>query len=228
MCRFPITASGTEYEVRILLVDRQEIFVQGLRALLLKQPGVEVLVHAGDGHDVARLVRDETPDVVLMGISVAGVNGVEVTRQIVGSVPETKVICLTTRSEARLVEAALDAGASGYVLKDCAFEELMRAIDTVLAGQFYMSPRAATSFVEAFRSRPSMRRESAFSLLTTREREVLQLLAEGNRTAEIADRLSISIKTVATHREHIKRKLSIQSIAGLTKYAIKEGLTSMD
>jgi two-component system secretion response regulator SsrB len=214
--------------VRILLVDRQEIFVQGLRALLESEPGFEVLPHAAEGQRAVRLALEERPDVILIGVSVPGVNGIEVTRQITSELPHTKVICLTARSEAKLVEAALDAGAAGYVMKNGPFEELVRAIRTVRDGQCFMSPGATTSLVEAFRNRPSKDEVSAFSLLTAREREVLQLLAEGHATGEIASRLSISAKTVATHREHVKQKLNIQSIAGLTKYAIKEGLTTAE
>lgn len=214
--------------LRILLVDRREIFVEGLRALLADQPGLEVLSHAGEGQEAVRIAREETPDLVLIGISVPGVNGIEVTRQITKELPDTKVICLTAHSNTKLVEAALDAGASGYVLKDCAFEELVRAICSVRAGHFFMSPGAATSLVQIVRGRSSAEPESAFTRLTPREREVLQLVAEGSTTAEIGDRLNVSVKTVATHRDKIKQKLNIQSIAGLTKYAIREGLTSVD
>jgi DNA-binding NarL/FixJ family response regulator len=151
-------------------------------------------------------------------------NGIEATHRLHSEQPAIKVLCLSMHAEARFVRAALDAGATGYLLKDSAYEELVRAIRAVVAGHVYLSPTIAGIVLEDFKASRSGSASTLFSILTEREREVLQLLAEGSATKEIAERLHISLKTVSTHREHIMEKLGIHSVAGLTKYAIREGL----
>ncbi len=217
------TAPGS---VRVLLADDHQLFLEGLRALLGEQPGIVVVGEAANGRQAVAAARNLEPQIVVMDLSMPGMNGIEATRRIVRELPDVKVICLSMHSEARFVEAALEAGAAGYLLKDCASDELLSAVETVSAGKTYISPSIAGLVVTALRSRE--RQSTAFTLLTQREREVLQLLAEGHSTKEIAEHLGVSIKTVGTHREHIMQKLDIHSIAGLTKYAIGEGLTSAE
>ena len=212
--------------IRILLVDDHEVFLDGLRALLDRQPDMEVVGDAKGGRRAVRLARQTIPQVVVMDASMPGMNGFEATRQIVAEVPDVKVLCLSMHSEERFVLAMLDAGASGYVLKECALEELVRAVRSVAANQVYLSPGIAGIVVEAARASQPQPRTSAFSLLTAREREVLQLIAEGQATKKIAAQLYLSVKTIGTHREHLMDKLKIHSVAGLTKYAIRQGLTS--
>ena len=214
-------------KTRILLADDHELFTEGLRSLLNAQPDMEVIGEARDGRAAVEQAAAMTPDVVVMDLSMPGLNGIEATRRITADCPGVKVLCLSMHDESRFVEGALDAGASGYLLKDCALEELGRAIHTVIADQVYLSPGIAGTVVEAYKNGASKRADSSvFSLLTEREREVLQLLAEGLPTREIAERLHVSAKTIGTHREHLMAKLDIHSVAGLTKYAIRENLTS--
>ena len=212
--------------IRALLADDHQLFLDGLRALLAKQPGIEVVAEASDGREALSAARRLRPDVVIMDLSMPGLNGIEATRRISKRVPSARIICLSMHTEARFVEAALEAGAAGYLPKDCASEEMTAAIRAVSKGQTYLSPGVADVVVNVLRNRDVPARESAFDLLTDREREVLQLLAEGQSTKQLAAHLALSVKTVGTHREHIMQKLGIRSIAGLTKYAIREGLTS--
>jgi DNA-binding NarL/FixJ family response regulator len=213
---------------RVLLVDDHEMFLAGLDALLNRQQGMEVVGKVKDGMEAVKVARARKPDVVVMDISMAGMNGIEATREITHRLPGVKVLCLSMHSERRFVAAALDAGASGYLVKDNSFEELVGAIRTVKRNQIYLCPTVAGTVVEAYRAQRMEEESSVFSLLTRREREVLQLLAEGRSTKEIAARLGLSLKTVGTHRGHIMEKLSIHSVAGLTKYAIREGLTTAE
>jgi DNA-binding NarL/FixJ family response regulator len=214
--------------IRIVLADDHGIFVAGLRSLLEQQPDMEVIGDARDGLDAVNLALDKKPDVVVMDVSMPGMNGIEATHQIRAKRPETKVLCLSMHSDKRFVAAVLEAGASGYLLKECALEELIRAVRTVMAGQTYLSPPVAGPLVADYKANRPAGDTMSRSLLTDREREVLQLLAEGHTAKAIAGRLEVSVKTVSTHREHVMRKLDIHSVAGLTKYAIREGLTSTD
>jgi DNA-binding NarL/FixJ family response regulator len=211
--------------IRILLVDDHEIFADGLAALLAAEHDMHVVGTVADSHESLQRAVQDAPDVVVMDISMPGMNGIETTRRITKERPETKVLCLSMHGERRFVQAALEAGASGYVLKECALDEVALAIRTVGAGRTYLSPGVAGVVVDAMRDRRNGTDTSAFSVLTDRERAVLQLLAEGHSSKEIATRLHVSIKTVGTHREKIMSKLDINSVAGLTKYAIREGLT---
>ena len=214
--------------VRIVLADDHQIMRDGLAALLEKQREMEVLGQASDGRQVVQAARDLRPDVVIMDVSMPGMNGIEATRRITAELPQVKILCLSFQSDKRLVLAVLEAGASGYLLKDCAFDELVTAIRTVMANQTYLSPAIAGTVVDGYKALHPEAQPSAFTQLTEREREIVQLLAEGLSTKEIAVRLQLSVKTVGTHREHLMAKLHLHSLAELTKYAIKEGLTSVD
>lgn len=211
---------------RILLADDHEIFREGLQVLLAGQEGFEVVGQVGDGRAALAAVRELKPHQVVMDLEMAGMNGVDATRRIVSEHPGVKVTCLSMHAEPHFIEAALEAGASGYVVKEQALEELVRALHSVAAGQLYVCAAVTRYLVEALRNRPA-ERGSVFGLLTGREREVLQLLAEGLSSKEIAGRLEISVKTVGSHRERIIEKTGLHSVAGLTKYAVSQGLTDL-
>jgi DNA-binding NarL/FixJ family response regulator len=213
---------------KILLVDDHKIIREGLRSLLEDQLGLEVVGEAENGRKAVQLSRDLGPDVVVMDISMPDMNGIEATRQIVTDLPGVKVIALSMHSDRRFVTGVLGAGASGYLLKDCAFEELADAIRTVLAGEVYLSSGITGIVVRDYLNQLSSTETSTPDALTAREREVLQLLAEGLATKQIAASLHVSVKTVETHRRQIMERLNIYSVAELTKYAIREGLTSLE
>ncbi len=213
---------------RVLLVDDHEMFLAGLRELLGRQQGMEVIGAVKDGLEAVKAARQTKAEIVVMDISMQGMNGIEATREIMRTLPDVKVLCLSMHSEQRFVAAALDAGASGYLLKDNSFGELVDAIKTITRGQIYLCPAVAGTVVNAYRAQLAETASSPFVLLTPREREVLQLLSEGRSTKEIAARLCLSLKTVGTHRGHIMEKLDIHSVARLTKYAIREGLTTAE
>jgi DNA-binding NarL/FixJ family response regulator len=215
-------------EIRILLADDHKIIRDGLRAMIDKQEGMQVIADAENGRLAVQLTRDLVPNVVVMDVSMPDLNGVEATRQIRSSNPNTKVIALSMYSDRRFVMEMLKAGASGYLLKDCAFEELIQAIKTVSANHTYLSPGIADIVVEDAVHQSDPACGTVFDILTAREREVLQLLTEGKTTKQIAAECHVSVKTIETHRQHIMDKLGIHSVAELTKYAIREGLTSLD
>ena len=220
--------SKSNMNTRIILADDHKIMREGLRSLLDKQQDIEVVGEAEEGRKTVRLVTDLSPDVVIMDIEMASLNGIEATRQIVAKTPEIKVIALSVHSDRRFITEMLKAGASGYVLKDCSFEELVQAIRAVMANRIYLSPGIADNVIKDYVSFLPRTDFSVFSILTEREREVLQLIAEGKNTKEIAFSLHVSVKTIETHRKRIMDKLGIHSIAELTKYAIREGLTSIE
>jgi two-component system response regulator NreC len=215
-------------KLRILLADDHKIVREGLRTLIEKQPGTEVVGEADSGRMALKLTRELKPDVVIMDITMPDLNGIEATRQIHSEIPGVKVIALSMHSDKRLVAGILMAGASGYLLKeDCDSGELARAIRAVATNQTYLSPKIGEVVIKDYVRHLSMTASSPFSILTPREREVLQLLAEGKNTKEIASSLHVSVKTVETHRNKIMEKLDIRSIAELTKYAIRERLTPL-
>ena len=214
--------------IRIVLADDHVIVRDGLRSLLEQQADMRVVAEAADGLEAVRVAGDTQPDVVVMDASMPSLNGIEATRRIRAQYPNVRVICLSIHSESQFVSAMLEAGASGYLLKDCAIEELIRAIRTVLADQVYISPGIGRVVADHFKAGSDEPIVSVFSVLTDRERAVLQMLAEGHSTKEVGARLNLSAKTIASHREHIMQKLGIWSIAGLTKYAIQQGLTSLE
>ncbi len=214
--------------IRIILADDHKITRQGLRSLLDEQPDMEVVAEAEEGRTTLRLVRELSPDVVIMDVTMPDLNGIEATRQIVGEFDNVKIIALSMHSDTLFVTEMLKSGASGYLLKDCAFEELARAIRTVVAGKTYLSPAISGVVVDDYLHRLSKVDFSDSEVLTDREREVLQLIAEGKSTKRIALKLHISVKTVETHRRQIMNKLDIHTVAELTKYAVRKGLTSLE
>ena len=213
--------------IRIMIADDHEIVRNGLRSLIENELDMEVIAEAGNGRDAVRIALELAPDVVIMDIAMPDLNGIEAARQIITALPRIKVIALSMHADKRYVMEMLKAGASGYILKDSAFEELACAIRTTLKNRTYLSPSITEIVIGDYVQLALASNDTAFSLLSVREREVLQLLAEGSSTAQIADRLCISVKTVETYRQHIIEKLDIRSVAELTKYAIREGLTSL-
>ncbi len=214
--------------IRILLADDHGIVRQGLRSLLEKEADMEVVGEAEDGRVALNLVRELVPDIVVMDITMPNLNGVDATHRIVRELPKVKVIALSIHSNRRFVADMLKAGASGYILKECLFDELVKAIRTVAAGGTYLSPRITGVVVEDYVERLPTSPESQLDKLTVREHEVLQLLAEGKSTKQIALELHISTKAIEANRRQIMDKLDIHSVAELTKYAICEGLTSLE
>ena len=215
----------------ILLVDDHKIMRDGLSALIEKQPDMEVVGEAENGRDAVRLVENLGPDVVIMDISMPDLNGIDATRQILAVSPSTQVIALSMYSDRRYVEGMLSAGVSGYLVKSCAFDELMQAILAVVGGKAYLSPNIAEIVMKDYAQKRTETAVEDASLpemrLSAREREVLQLLAEGYNSEKIAAKFYISIKTVSTHRRHIMEKLKLKNIADLIKFALREGLTSI-
>jgi DNA-binding NarL/FixJ family response regulator len=214
--------------IRILLVDDHKILRTGIRGLIERQPDLEVVAEAEDGRTAVQLSRKLSPDVVIMDISMQDLNGIEATRQITGAAPRTKVIILSMHSSQRFVTDVFRAGASGYLLKDCDFSEIISAIHAVFADETYVCPQIATVLRNDYLQRIINSETSNTAVLTPREREVLQLMAEGKSTKEIAFAFNLSVKTVEVHRQRIMEKLDIHSIAELTKYAIREGLTPLE
>ena len=212
---------------RILLADDHKIVRDGLKALIGKEAGMEVVAEADTGRKALQLSRKTNPDVVIMDVSMPDLNGIDATKQILNDVPQVKVVALSMHSQRQFVEGMLNAGVSGYLLKDSAFEELTNAVRTVMTGRLYLSPDITGVVVSEYLRYRQASDDRLQAQLTLREREVLQLIAEGQSVKTIADKLHISIKTVETHRSHIMNKLDLHTVAELTKYAIREGLTAL-
>jgi len=213
--------------IRILLAEDHTIVREGLRSLLENQPDMEVVGEAEDGRTALELVRELLPDVVIMDITMPNLNGVEATRHITSEFPEVKVIALSIHSNSRFVADMLEAGAKGYILKECLFDELVQAIQAVIAGDGYLSSRITGIVVDGYVNRMATVADSPLLTLTSRERQVLQFVAEGKSTKQIALELHVSTKTVEANRRQIMQKLDIHSVAELTKYAVREGLTPL-
>jgi DNA-binding NarL/FixJ family response regulator len=211
--------------IRIILADDHTVLRHGLVKSFQNEPDCEVIAQAKDGYSTVELVKQLYPDVVIMDIGMPDLNGIEATRQITKAFPQTKVIALSMHSGRNFIIEMFKAGASGYLLKDCEFDELVNAVRLVIAGKTYISPSISDTVVENYVRNSPDKKDTAFSILTKREREVLQLLTEGKTTKQIGKRLHISAKTVEVHRLNIMGKLKIDNIAQLTKYAIQEGLT---
>lgn len=214
--------------VRILLADDHKILRDGLRLLIQKEPDMEVVDEADNGRSAVELSRTLTPDVVIMDVRLPGLSGIDATRQIVTDNPDIMVVALSMHSDNQFVTGMFSAGARGYLLKDSAFEELAVAVRTTVSGQTYLSPEIASTVVNGFLNRAPTNSSNVAYVLTPREREVLTLVADGNNTRQVAEQLKVSAKTVETHRRNLMEKLSIHSIAELTKFAIREGLTTLE
>ena len=214
--------------IRIMLADDHRMFREGLRHMLQNYKDFEIVGEADDGRTAVDVALHLSPDIILMDVHMPGLNGFEATRQIISKRPQIKIIGLSMYSARQFVTEMLVAGVKGYLLKEAAVDELIQCIRTVAKGDIYLSPKIATGVVEEFTRGLARDRSPVFSTLTNREREVLQLMAEGKSTKEIAFSLEISVKTVETIRQNIMNKLNIFTVAGLVKFAIREGLTSVD
>ena len=214
--------------VRIVIADDHVIMAAALHSLLDSLPDFEVIAAVHDGAKAVEIVRDTKPDLVLMDISMPGLNGIDATRQILADSKATKVIVLSMHVEERFVAGAFESGATGYLLKDCSLDELVRAIRAVMANQSYVTPGVVGALLQRLTGQVQSNGKPALAPLTTREHQVLKLLAEGLETKEIAAALKVSVKTVFSHRVRIQEKLQIHSIAGLTKYALRAGITTLN
>jgi two-component system, NarL family, response regulator NreC len=211
--------------IRIILADDHAVLRHGLSKSFQNEKDMEIIAQAKDGRSTVELVKELKPDVVIMDIGMPDLNGIEATRQIVRDFPRIKVIALSMHSSKNFIIEMFKAGASGYLLKDCEFDELVNAVRIVVANKTYISPSISDVVVENYVRNFPEKKDSVFSVLSKREREVLQLLTEGKTTKQIAKSLHISTKTVEVHRLNVMNKLKIDNIAQLTKYAIQEGLT---
>lgn len=213
---------------RILLVDDHRMFLDGLRPLLQRTPGLEVVGEARDGAAAVEFVQAQGADVVVIDVAMPKLNGIEATRQLSQQDASCRVIVLSMHSDRRYVIEALRAGARGYLLKDSAFSELVAAIRAVIEGRICLSARIQDEVLADYVASLDAEADSAFAALSPREREVLQRLAEGHSTKQMAAQLGVSVKTVETHRRQIMEKLNLYTVAELTKYAIREGLTGLE
>jgi len=213
--------------LKIIIADDHKIVREGLKTLLEKQSGIKVVAETSDGLEVVKLAQKHLPDLVILDITMPGLNGIGATRRVKEICPAAKIMILSMHADRRYVVEALKAGAMGYLLKDSAFEELIQAIKSIVKGKIYLSSEITDVLVRDYLINERDANPSAYSLLSVREREVLQLLAEGKSTRQTADKLSISVKTVETHRQQLMQKLNLHGIAELTKYAVREGLTTL-
>jgi len=211
--------------IRILIADDHGVVAEGLKHLIEAQQDMQVVAIVGDGREAVRMAKETEPDVVLMDLSMPELNGADATRAILDGEGKSRVIVLSMYAEREYVRRALKAGAAGYVVKRSAAKEVVEAIRAVHAGQRYLSPRVADVVIDDYAGDG---KGDLLEKLSAREREVLQLLAEGRTGAEIATRLSLSQKTVETYRARLVEKLGIRDVAGLVKFAIQRGLVSLD
>jgi len=213
---------------RVFIVDDHKVMLDGLRALLNQQDGIEVIGEALNGRTAVQMVLKMKPDIVIMDVRLPDLNGIEATKQILAENPQIKVIALSMHDNKRFVSEMLRSGVSSYLQKGCDIEELIQAINHVMNGHIYLSPCITSEVVKDYINILSPDETSPFSVLTDREREILQSLAEGKAVKEIAHGLHVSVTTVETHRRRVMKKLNIHTVAELTKYAVREGLTSLD
>lgn len=219
---------GTCMTINILLVDDHKIIRDGLRSLLEKEKDMAVIAEAENGRDAVKLSSKHVPDIIVMDINMPDLNGVDAAELILSENSGIRIIALSIHSTRRYVTRMLKAGATGYLVKHCAYEELADAIRSVAGNKPYLSSQILDTVISDYTSHSSPGEISTLSTLTSREREILQLVAEGVKSEDIADRLFVSVKTVSSHRRAIMQKLNLHSVADLTRYAIREGLVSLD
>jgi DNA-binding NarL/FixJ family response regulator len=220
-----------EIGMRVLLADDHALVRAGIRALLVGLPDVESVVEAGDGQEALAVLRETKPDLALIDIAMPGLNGLELAARVAREAPGTRLVILSMHGTPAHVAQALRAGVSGYLLKDAAADELPVLLRAVMRGETYLSPAISKQVVDGYlgRTPPAAAPEgAALDVLTPRQREILQLVAEGKSTKEIAQLLDLSAKTVETHRGQIMERLGIHDLAGLVRYAIRTGLVSPD
>jgi two-component system response regulator NreC len=214
--------------LRVLLVDDHPLMREGLRKILEGAGGIDVIGEADDGGSALEAVAEFGPDVVVMDVAMGGMNGIEATQRLKKQHPSVSVVALSTHSDKRYVRNMIRAGAAAYVLKESASDDLLRAVRAAGKGENYLSPRITGCLMETWLVPQALKSTSAYELLGAREREVLKLLSQGSTSKEIARSLGLSVKTVETHRRNITQKVGLRSVAELTKYAVREGLTSLE
>ena len=214
--------------IKVLVADDHTILRQGIKALLDNQAGIEVIGEAKDGREALALIERLLPDVILMDIGMPGLNGLEATRRIKKKFPGIKVLVLTMYTNEEYVFQILNAGANGYLVKETAFQDLISAIKAVYRDEAFMSPSISKKVINRYTQGVRKTNDTTCDILTTREREILQLIAEGSSSKKIAEALFISPKTVETHRTHIMDKLNIHNRTDLIKYAIRTGIVDID
>jgi len=212
--------------IKILLADDHQILREGLRRMIEKEQNMEVVGEAEDGRSTVKMAKKLLPDIVVMDITMPDLNGMDATRKIISEVPGVKVLALSMHQDVKYISGMLEAGAMGYILKGCKFEELVTAIRSVANKNVYLSPKIADMVVKGYLGKGP--KKFAQPIISDREREVLQLLAEGNSVKETAFKLGVSAKTIETHRRHIMEKLQINNSSELVKYALREGLITLD
>ena len=215
-------------KIKVLVADDHTILRQGIKALLDNQEGIEVVGEAKDGREAIKVIEELLPDVIMMDIAMPGLNGLEATRRIKKKFPKMKVLVLTMYANEEYIFQILNAGANGYLVKETAFQDLISAIKAVYRGESFMSPSISKKVVNGYIQQARGDKKKSCEVLTHREREVLQLIAEGNSSKKIAEALFISPKTVETHRTHLMDKLNIHNRSGLIKYAIRKGMVDID
>lgn len=214
--------------IRVLLVDDHALVLAGIRALVEEMGGTKIVAEANNGRDAVALAKQHKPDLVIMDISMKELNGIEATAQIKAELPATHVLILSMHTTEDFVRRAIKAGASGYLVKDSAPLELKMAIAAMMQDEVYLSPRVSKHVVSGFLHGQPQQSESSMDALTARQREILQMIAEGKSTKEIAYQLNVSVKTVETHRAALMQRLDIHDIPGLVLYAVRHGLISLD
>ena len=212
--------------VQVLIVDDHEIMREGMTALLRKYSQFEVVGQATDGRQALEMASQLKPDVIIMDVGMPNLNGIDATKKLLSLYPDLKIMALSAHSDGSIVAKMIKAGASGYMLKESAFDELIEGLNTLLDGRTFLCNKISKVVFSEYVGMVTNPKTKSGGGLSGREREVLQLVAEGHTTKEIAEDLKLSTKTIDSHREHIMEKLGIRNIAGLTKYAIREGLTS--
>ncbi len=210
----------------ILIVDNHTFTRYGISRYLQEKPEYEVMGEAEMGSDAIEKAMEDEPDLIIMGVKLPGMNGIETTRELIKRGVKSQVILLSAMEESWIIKEALQAGVRGFVLKNSMALELSNAIQSVLNGQVYLCKKSSSTMISSFQSKVENNAQTIVIKLTPKESQVLQLIAEGYPTRDIADIQGVSIKTISTHRENIMEKLGIHSVAGLTKYAIREGMTS--
>ncbi len=214
--------------IRILIADDQQLFRDGLRSLIDQENDMDVVAEAKNGREAIELAKEKKPHLIVMDINMPDLNGIDATRVICEELPGIKLIALSIHSTQKFISGMLKAGASGYIVKHCAFKELAMAIRTVFQGKPYLCTEILSTVIDEFASKPTSGQPSVFTSLSTREREVMQLVAEGMTSEEIALHLCISVKTVSSHRRRIMKKLNLKNQADITRYAISDGLISSE
>lgn len=212
--------------IRLVLVEDHAIMREALQSLLESKEEFIVIGEASSGRDALALIEKTSPDIVIMDINIPELNGIDVTRQVCERFPQTRILGLSVHMRGRMVSEMLKAGAMGYVPKSCAARELLTGLRAVAEGKMYVSPDVLGELVECQNHSNEDKKTGIFTRLTEREREVLQLIAEGYSTKEIGDKIHLSVPTIHTHRQNIMRKLNARSIADLVRYAIREGIIS--